>query len=50
MEYVSKINVFGLKLMVKSGLEKYNFEIPARAKPFSNLLIYFIKGRVFPLK
>ena len=22
MEYVSKINVFGLKMMVKSGLEK----------------------------
>ena len=22
MEYVSKINIFGLKLMVKSGLEK----------------------------
>ena len=23
MEYVSKINNFGLKMMVKSGLEKY---------------------------
>ena len=23
MEYVSKINIFGLKMMVKSGLEKY---------------------------
>ena len=22
MEYVSKINIFGLKMMVKSGLEK----------------------------
>ena len=23
MEYVSKINIFGLKMMVKSGLENY---------------------------
>ena len=23
MEYVSKSNIFGLKMMVKSGLEKY---------------------------
>ena len=27
MEYVSKLNIFGLKMMVKSGLKKY-FEIP----------------------
>ena len=26
MEYVSKLNIFGLKMMVKSGLKKY-FEI-----------------------
>ena len=23
MEYASKINIFGLKMMLKSGLEKY---------------------------
>ena len=28
MEYVSKINIFGLKMMVKSGLEKIFFKIP----------------------
>ena len=38
-------------MMMKSGLVKDTyFEIPPRAKPFSNLLIYFIKGRVYPLK
>ena len=27
MEYISKINIFGLKMMVKSGLEKIFFVI-----------------------
>ena len=35
MEYVSKSNIFGLKMLVKSGLEKNAFEIPPCAKPFS---------------
>jgi hypothetical protein len=34
MEYVTKINIFGLKIMVKSGLENNIFEIPPCAKPF----------------
>ena len=34
MEYVSKINIFGLKMMVKSGLEKNIFEIPPCAHHF----------------
>ena len=45
MEYVSKINIFGLKMMVKSGLENNIFEIPPCARPLSDLLIYFIKVR-----
>ena len=28
MEYVSKINIFGLNMMVKSGLEKIFFKNP----------------------
>ena len=41
MESVSKNTIFGLKMMVKSGLEKNLFEIPAsmRKTTFS----YFIK-------
>ena len=35
MEYVSKINIFGRKMMVKSGLEFF-FEIPPCAKAFSD--------------
>ena len=35
MEYVSKINIFGRKMMVKSGLEKKN-EIPPCARAFSD--------------
>jgi hypothetical protein len=46
MEYVPKINIFGLKMMVKSGLEKIFLEIPPCARPFSDLLIYFIKVRI----
>ena len=45
MEYVSKINIFGLKMMVKSGLENNIFEIPPCARPLSDLVIYFIKVR-----
>ena len=41
MEYVSKINIFGLDMMVKGGLE-----IPPCTRPFSDLLIYFIKVRI----
>ena len=33
MEYVSKINIFGMKMMVNSGLKKY-FVIPPCAKLF----------------
>ena len=36
MEYVSKINIFGLNMMVKSGLKNI-FEIPSCARPFSDL-------------
>ena len=46
---IIKINIFGLKNMVKSGLENIFFEIPPCAKPFSDMLIYSIKGRVFVL-
>ena len=46
MEYVSKINIFGLKIMVKSGLENFFFEIPPCERPFSDLLIYFINVRI----
>ena len=35
MEYVSKINIFGRKMTVKSGLEIF-FEIPPCAKAFSD--------------
>ena len=45
MEYVPNIYIFGLKMMVKSGLEI----TPPCAKPFSDLLIHFIKGRIFAL-
>ena len=38
-ESVSKITIFGLKMMVKSGLEKIFFEIPPYANLFSDLLI-----------
>ena len=34
MEYVSKINIFGLNMMVKSGLEKIFLEIPPCAHHF----------------
>ena len=53
MEYVYKINIFGLKMMVKSGLEKIFFEIPPCAKPFSenqterSIIICFIQKRYF---
>ena len=43
MEYVPKINIFGLKMMMKSGLEKTIFEIPPCAKPFLENLFYFIE-------
>ena len=34
-EYVSKITIFGLKIMVKSGLNRKNiFESPPCGKPF----------------
>ena len=34
MEYVSKINIFGLKLMVKSGLEKIFLKFLHAQDPF----------------
>ena len=43
-----KLLFFGLKMMVKSGLEK-SFAGPPCAKTFLDLLIYFIKGRSFSL-
>ena len=36
MEYVSKINIFGLNMTVKSGLKNI-FEIPPCKRPFSSL-------------
>ena len=48
MEYVSKIDIFRLKIMVKSSLEIYFFKF-LHSKTFSDLLIYFIKGRIFAL-
>ena len=39
MEYIPKITIFGLKMMVKSGLEKYFYNSSMR-KPFS---FYFIE-------
>ena len=39
--------MFGLKMMVKSGLKNI-FEIPPCAKPFFDLLIYFIKAGFLP--
>ena len=46
MEYVSKINIFGLKS--EKWFRKNIFEIPPCAKPFSDLLIYLIKGGFLP--
>ena len=46
--YISKSNIFGLKMMVKTGLEKMSL-IPSCTKPILDLPIYFIKGRVFVL-
>ena len=42
MEYGHKINIFSLKMMVKSGLQKNIFEIPPGAKPFSENTFYLI--------
>ena len=49
MEYVSKINIFGLKMMVKSGLEYIFWQSQNGPKPFSDLPIHFIKGTFFAL-
>ena len=46
MEYVSKINIFGLKMMVKSSLEKNILKIPPWRKPFKTLLISLKKERI----
>ena len=40
MEYVPKINIFGLKMMVK-------IEIPPYAKPFLENHLYFIQRWIF---
>ena len=44
LEYVTRKNIFGIKIMMKSGLEKIFFKYP---KPFSNKLVYNIKRRIF---
>ena len=46
MEHISKINIFGLKMMVKIGLEKIILKFLHAPRLFSDLLIYFIKVRI----
>ena len=48
MESVPKVTTFGIKMMVKSGLEIFFFEIPPCVKRFSDLLIYLLKGGGLP--
>ena len=43
IEYVCKINIFGLKMMVKSGLEKLLTKIHACIKPFSGKYLLIIE-------
>ena len=43
MEYVLRNNIFGLKMMVKSGSEKIFLKF-LHAQTFSGLLIWFIKA------
>ena len=43
MEYVTNINIFGLKMMVKSDLEKYFWNSSMR-KAFSGKYSLRIKG------
>ena len=43
MEYRPENNIFVLKMMMKSGLEKNYFEIPPCAKPFLENLFFFLK-------
>ena len=44
MEYVSKINIFGLNMMVKSGLEKIFLKFLHATSVF---FIYFMERRTF---
>ena len=46
MEYVSRINIFELKMMVKKWSKKIIYEISPFAKPFLENIFYFI-GRRF---
>ena len=43
MEYGPENNIFDLKMMMKSGLEKFFFEIPQCAKPFFENIFFFIE-------
>ena len=47
MEYESKINIFGLKMMVKSGQEKNIFWNSSMFKAFLENIFYFTEGKVF---
>ena len=44
IEYVTKNNIFGLKMMVKSGLEKNYFEIPTCGKIVIFIIEFVILG------
>ena len=46
MEYGPENNIFGLKMMMKSGLKKF-FDIPPCTKPFLENLFYFIERGIF---
>ena len=46
MEYGQKFSISGLKMMVKSGLEKH-FQNSSMCKPFSIKWIYLIERRSF---
>jgi hypothetical protein len=49
MEYESKINIFGLKMMLKSGQEKKYFEILPCSKLFCKIFFTSQKGRFLHL-
>ena len=47
MEYVSKSTIFGLKMMLKSGLKNYILKLLHVVNYFPLLMPYFIKGKIF---
>ena len=49
MEYESKINIFGLKMIIKSGQEKKYFEILPSSKLFWKIFFTSQKGRFLHL-